>query len=96
LSSKSLDQWPTYAATIKNISTEEGEQVYQGQTLKKFSEAKTLFEQNYTEYCSKVTTRIRTRLSWSDMQLIHDIIFMLSTHGWQKVLDEKDEGLMSP
>jgi hypothetical protein len=25
------------------------------------------------------------------MQLIHDIIFMLSTHGWQKVLDEKDD-----
>ena len=38
-----------------------------------------------------MTTRIRTRLSWSDMQLIHDIIFMLSTHGWQKVLDEKDD-----
>ena len=38
-----------------------------------------------------VTERIRTRLSWSDLQLFRDIISMLSTHGWQKLIDEQSD-----
>ena len=73
-------QWPTYAATLK-IRNENGEWVYQGQLLKNISEAKSLFESCYQEYCMCVTARIHTRLSWSDLQLFSDIIFMLGTQG---------------
>lgn len=89
LNTKPLDQWPTYAATVKKIADKDGEWVYQGQVLKKFLEGKSYFESNYQEYCTRVTARIRTRLSWSDMQLFRDIIFMLGTQGWQKILDEQ-------
>ena len=37
---------------------------------------------------SIVTSCIRSRLEWSDMGLIHDIL-MLGTQGWQKLLDEE-------
>ena len=32
-----------------------------------------------------------SRLSWSDMELMRDIIFMLSTHGWEKALEEDND-----
>ena len=41
LNTKPLDQWPTYAAMLKKITlNEDGEAVYQGQALQRFSEAK--------------------------------------------------------
>lgn len=85
---KPLDQWPTYAATLKKLTNEDGEWLYQGQVLKKLSEAKRHFESHCQEYCTCVTGRLRTRLSWSDLQLFRDIIFMLGTQGWQKIVDE--------
>ena len=94
LSAKSLDQWPTYAATVKNITKEGGKWLYQGQKLKKLSEAKSHFECHSAEYCTSVTDHVRrTRLSWSDVQLFRDIIFMLGTQGWQKVMDEDNDML---
>ena len=57
--------------------------------LKNFSEAKRYFENNHEEYCQQVIAYMRTRLSWSDMQLFRDIIFMLATQGWQKIQDEQ-------
>ncbi len=48
LNAKPLDQWPTYAATVKKITDEDGESLYQGQALNKFSEAKNYFETHCT------------------------------------------------
>ena len=60
---------------------------YQNQELKKFfSEARSYYEFNSSEYCSKVTSCIKSRL---DLDLIRDIIFMLGTQGWQKLLDDE-------
>ncbi len=90
LNTKPLDQWPTYAATIKKITLEaDGDSVYQGQVLKRFSEAESYFKSHYQEYCTCVTERIRTRLSWSDLELFRDIIVLLGTQGWQKIADEQ-------
>ena len=36
LRSKPFDQWPTYAATMKKISSEDKEKVYQCQEIKKY------------------------------------------------------------
>ena len=36
LASKPLDQWPTYAATIRKVTEEDGSKVYQCQELKRF------------------------------------------------------------
>ncbi len=30
-------------------------------------------------------------LSWSDTQLLRDIIFVLATQGWQKAVDEMND-----
>lgn len=59
--------------------------------MKNLSEAKATFESNYKQYCSKVTNCIKARLEWSDLQLIRDIITILATQGWQKMVDEGDE-----
>ena len=44
---KLLYQWPTYAATMKKITGENGKKVYQGQVLKKFTNAKSHFENHH-------------------------------------------------
>ena len=60
LNAKPLDQWPTYVATLKKLTNDDGEWVYQGQVLKKFPDTKSHFESHYEEYCTHVTARLRT------------------------------------
>ena len=36
-----------------------------------------------------MSEHIKSRLSWSDLQLMRDIIFMLSSHGWEKAIEEE-------
>ena len=89
LGAKSLDQWPIYCSTIKKVSEEAGKPTYQCQELTKYAEAKSFYESECTEFCSRVVTCTRSRLAWSDLDLIRDIIFMLGTQGWQKILDQE-------
>ena len=49
LNVKLLDQWPTYAATLKKITESDGEWVYQGQMLERFLEGKSYFKSKYQE-----------------------------------------------
>ena len=88
LCSKGLEHWPTYTATQKKISEENGENVYQCQALKRVAQAKEHYSSRHQEYCSSVTTCLKTRLAWSDLQLIRDVIFVLETQGW--FVDEDD------
>ena len=91
LSSKPLDQWSTYATTLSKCTEEEGNRVYQCQELKHFSETVRCYTSQYEDYCSQVSQCIKSRLSWSDLDLAHNIIFMLSTHGWEKALKENND-----
>lgn len=90
LSSTPLDRWPTYAATLLKCTENDGATFYQSQELKQFATAKVYFTSNYKTYCSKVSHCIKSRLAWSDLQMLRDIIFVLATQGWQKLLDEGD------
>ena len=83
--SKPLEQWPTYAATLAKCADEERRKVYQCQQLKRYFQALSYYSSKYKGYCSGVSNQIKSRLSWSDLQLMRDIIFMLSSHGWEKV-----------
>ena len=84
---KPIEEWPTYAVTMRKI-VQEGEdddcKTYQCQELEHFSAAVSFFSSKYEGYASAVAECIKSRLSWSDMDLMRDIIFMLSTHGWRK------------
>jgi len=95
LATKPLDQWPTYANTVGKCTNEEGHTVYQCQRLKKYSEAQSYYSSKYEEYCHSVSHCIKSRLSWSDLQLMRDIIFMLSSHGWEKLIEEGNDIDMS-
>ena len=89
LSSTTAHQWLTYSATVKKISTtEEGKQTYQLQDLKNFDAAKSYYANHFEEYCSKIAECVRSRMTWSDTQIIRDIIFLLGTQGWEKVVEE--------
>ena len=93
LASKPLDQWPTYAATLRKCTEQERHTVYQCQNLNSlnYSEAQSYYSSKYKEYCSNVSQCIKSRLSWSDLQLMRDIIFVLSSHGWEKLIEEEDD-----
>ena len=89
LSSKPLTQWPTYAMVLKNIKNEGGQNIYQCQALKKLDEAKEHFSSQCTHLCSVVTTCLKARLEWSSLEISHDIVLVLATQGWQKLLDDE-------
>ena len=84
LCSKPLSQWPTYSALIKKI-IEDKVINYPNQELKKFLEANCDYETN----SPIIAQRWQSTLEWSGMGLICDIIFILGTQGWQKLLDDE-------
>ena len=90
---KPVEEWPTYAATMRKI-VQEGEdddcKLYHCQELQHFSAAVSFFSSKYEGFASAVAECIKSRLSWSDMDLMANIIFMLSTHGWEKALEEEN------
>lgn len=91
LASKPVDEWPTYSNTLKKcVREEDGSTVYQLQHLKRFDGGKAYFTSHYQDYCHRVHECIKTRLSWSDIQLMRDIITFLSSHGWEKTLQDGD------
>ena len=59
--------------------------------LNRFSEAETLYTSKFEDYCTRVSQCIKSRLSWSDLELLRDIIFMLNTNGWEKALEEEND-----
>ena len=77
LSKRQIEHWPTYNLITSKITKEEGEHVYQLQTLKRFSEAKTYYDSHLSEYCTAVTSCIKHRLEWSNLDLMKDIIFVI-------------------
>ena len=81
-----LPQWPVYSSTLKKVIDENGAKVYQGQELKRFHEAEKFYMNHYVEYCANV---MRSRMAWSDTEVIRDIIQVLATQGWEKVVREK-------
>ena len=85
-----LDQWPTYDATIKKCTTEDGEKVYQCQEVKHFSAAQAYYTHHYQTYCTRISECIKSHLQWSDLQLIRGIIWMLATQGWEKIIAEEE------
>ena len=89
LSSKSLDQWPTFAATLKKIKLESGKRVYQCQILQNYDQAVTCYNTHHEQYCVSVMSCFKSRLAWSDLQLVRDVIFTLASLGWEKVLEEE-------
>ena len=40
---------------------------------------------------SKVCDCIKSRLAWTDLDMLRDIIFVLASQGWQKVVDEEED-----
>ena len=92
LSSKPLDQWPTYAATLQKIILEDEKRVYQCQILRHYDEAIDHYSTHHQEHCTSITSCLKSRLAWSDLQFIRDVICILATHGWEKILDEENDG----
>ena len=91
LCSKSLNQWPMYSATLQKIKEEDGEMVYQCQELHRYDQAVSYFTAHYEEYCTSVTSCLKSRLAWSDLQIIRDVILVLASQGWEKLLSDDDE-----
>ena len=91
LMSMNLDQWPTYSSVLKKLAEDDGEtNVYQEQKLSRLEQYKTFYSDKYKEYCSAVCVCIQSRLAWSDLQLFRDIITLLASQGWQKLLEEEE------
>ena len=91
LNSKPLEKWATYAATQRKCTVEGGVEVYKCQELKRYKWKTT------TKIIMKTTAHgsqcIKARLEWSDLLILRDIIFVLSTHGWEKAIEDQLEAI---
>ena len=89
LTSKGLEHWPTYSAVLKKLMDRDGEVEYQLQTLTHVSQAKAHYSDNAAGYCSSVISCLNSRLAWTDLQFVRDVVVYLETQGWQKLVDEE-------
>ena len=90
LCAKPLNQWPIYASTLQKIKLEDGKRVYQLQVLSNYDQAKNYYNTHYQEHCKSVNNcLLKSRLAWSDLQFIHDVILVLATYGWE-ILEGND------
>ncbi len=60
-------------------------------SVRHFDQAKNHYSTHHQEYCESITSCLKSRLAWSDLQLIRDVIFVLATQGWEKALDEDND-----
>ena len=88
LTSKPLEQWSTYSATLKKFTNEDNKVLYQSQEVKHFTQVKEYYLTHYEDVCRKVSDCIKSRLGWSDLTLMRDIIVILNTLGWEKLIQE--------
>ncbi len=42
------------------------------------------------QLCLAITEHLKSRLAWSDLQIVHDVIFVLATQGWEKILSTEE------
>ena len=91
LSSKRFEQWPSYSSVVKSITQKGCNKVYQQQILTHFDAAQQHLTSHCEEYCTAVLSCLRSRLEWTDLEFIRDVILFLVTQGWQKLLDEEIE-----
>ena len=92
LCSKSFDQWPTYSSVLKSITQEDGNHLYQQTALARLHAAQQHYSSHCEQYCTAVTTCLRSRLEWTYIEFVRDVILFLATQGWQKLADEEGEG----
>ena len=88
LSFKSLKHWHTYSTTFKSVTTDDDKRLYQQQVLRCYYEAEQYFTANSKEYCTSVIDCLRSRLRWTDMEFVRDVILFLTTKGWQKLEEQ--------
>jgi len=90
LATKPLEQWSTYSATLKKLTNKDNKVFYQSQEVKHFTQVKDYYMAHYEDICRKVSNCIKSRLGWSDLTLMSDIIVVLSTMGWEKLIQENN------
>lgn len=86
---KGLEHWPTYSAVLKKLVDRDGEVEYQLQTLTHVAQAKAHYSANAAGDCSSVISCLKSRLAWTDLQFVRDVIVYLEKQGWQKLVDEE-------
>ena len=80
-----------YSGVLKKLVEEEGEKnLYQMQKLSHLEQYKKMYSDKYKEYSSAVGTCIQSQLAWSDLQLFRDVITVLATQGWLKLVDDEE------
>ena len=88
LASKPLEQWSTYSPTLKKFTNEDNKVLYQSKKVKYFTQVKEHYLTHYEDVCRKVSDCIKSILGWSDLTLMRDIIVVLNTLGWERLIQE--------
>ena len=95
---KQLDplEWPTVKQVLQRIQEENGENVYQGATLRNYNS--TSMQHCKTEALADLTRleeNLRHRLEWSDFSLLRSLLVFVETQSWMKRSSSEEDGDVS-
>ena len=90
LSSLPLVEWPMYSSTLKKLQDDNNKKVYQCQALNRFEEAEQYYANKCEKFCCDVRDCLCSRMEWTDQEIMRDIISVLATDGWEKIVEEHD------
>ena len=94
LTTQDVMEWPVTKLVLSKLSDEDGSnvKVYQGFELKNFSDViiRACSDQALADLKS-LDDHMRSRLEWSDVELLRSILFFLDTQSWQLQEAESDE-----
>ena len=90
LISQDMVKWPVTKVVLSKLKDENGGKVYQGSELHNFKDStiKTCQDQALADLKS-LDNRMRSRLEWSDVDLMRSILLFLDTQSWQLQVDEE-------
>lgn len=78
-------EWPTIKLVLGRIKDEADEKTYQGATLKNYSDtALKALKRDALDDLTRLDDKMRERLQWSDVKLLHSLLVFLETQSWLK------------
>ena len=83
LASKDPKQWPTVRLVLSRISEDGTEKLYQGGTLTHYNDSTvTACSTQAVADLKCLSSKLKERLAWSDLQLLRSILVFLDTCSW--------------
>ena len=99
LTQQEVSEWPMVKLVKKRLKDAGGNQEYQGVAISDFDATLETCSRDVMADLRRLDGKIKTRLEWSDTDLLRAVVAFLSTHNWlmrEDTQDSDEEGIIDP